>query len=57
MTTLNFLKKFSFPRSGLSEGSYVTYGFYEKDDIKCVVDNLLDMPHIVWYAHIDVNKL
>jgi hypothetical protein len=38
-------------RSGLSEGSFVTYGFYEKDDIKCVVDNLLEMPQILWFVN------
>ena len=31
---------FDFSGSGRSEGEYISLGFYEKDDVKCVVDHV-----------------
>ncbi|CAM9775172.1 unnamed protein product, partial [Sphacelaria rigidula] len=34
------LVAFDFSGSGLSEGDYVSLGYYEKDDVKAVIDHL-----------------
>jgi len=31
---------FDFSGSGLSEGTYVTLGWYEQDDLECIVNYL-----------------
>ena len=31
---------FDFAGSGMSEGEYVSLGFYEKDDLQCVIEHL-----------------
>lgn len=31
---------FDFAGSGISEGEYVSLGYYEKDDVACVVKHL-----------------
>jgi pimeloyl-ACP methyl ester carboxylesterase len=44
---------FDFSGAGFSEGDYVTLGYFEKDDIKAVVDflrNELNIPKIILYG-------